>query len=85
MHAELIPEAEKPIAQEALPTRSSAASLATIAHCIESHSRRPDGSQDYVNWNGKGGYTFKGPFGEIVVRDISSHKTAGSAPGPTRR
>jgi hypothetical protein len=63
MHAELIPEAEKPIAEEALrdPVKRGFY-LATIAHCMECHSRRPDGTQDYVNWNGKGGYIFKGPF-----------------------
>jgi mono/diheme cytochrome c family protein len=78
MHAELIPEAEKPIAEEALRDQVKRGFyLATIAHCMECHSRRPDGSQDYVNWNGKGGYTFKGPYGEVVVRNISSHKTAG--------
>jgi Cytochrome c len=78
MHTELIPEAEKPIAEEALrdPVKRGFY-LATIAHCMECHSRRPDGTQDYVNWNGKGGYIFKGPFGEIAARNISSHKTAG--------
>jgi hypothetical protein len=78
MHAELIPEGEKPIAEEALhdPLKRGFY-LATIAHCMECHSRRPDGTQDYFNWNGKGGYTFKGPFGEVVARNISSHKTAG--------
>jgi len=78
MHNELIPEAEKPIAEEALRDQVKRGFyLATIAHCMECHSRRPDGSQDYVNWNGKGGYTFKGPYGEVVVRNISAHKTAG--------
>jgi mono/diheme cytochrome c family protein len=78
MHAELIPEAEKPIAEELLRDQVKRGFyLATIAHCMECHSRRPDGSQDYVNWNGKGGYLFKGPYGEIAARNISSHKTAG--------
>ena len=65
MHAELIPGAEKPIAEEALrdPVKRGFY-LATIAHCMECHSRRPDGTQDYVNWYGKGGYIFKGPFGD---------------------
>jgi hypothetical protein len=78
MHAELIPNAEKPIAEEALrdPIKRGFY-LATIAHCMECHARRPDGTPDYVSWNGKGGYIFKGPFGEVVVRNISSHKTAG--------
>jgi hypothetical protein len=78
MHAELIPNAEKPAVEAALrdPVKRGFY-LATIAHCMECHSRRPDGTQDYVNWNGKGGYIFKGPFGEIAARNISSHKTAG--------
>jgi mono/diheme cytochrome c family protein len=78
MHAELIPDGEKPIAEEALrdPVKRGFY-LATIAHCMECHARRPDGTQDHVNWNGKGGYTFKGPFGEVVARNISSHKTTG--------
>jgi len=74
MHAELIPDGEKPIADEALrdPVKRGFY-LATIAHCMECHAR----TQDHVNWNGKGGYTFKGPSGEVVARNISSHKTAG--------
>ena len=74
----LIPNAEKPAAEEALhdPVKRGFY-LATIAHCLECHSRRPDGTQDYVNWNGKGGYIFTGPFGEVIARNISSDKTAG--------
>jgi len=78
MHAELIPGGEKPIAEEALRDPVNRGFyLATIAHCMECHSRRPNGTQDYVNWNGKGGYEFKGPFGTVLARNISSHKTAG--------
>jgi mono/diheme cytochrome c family protein len=78
MHVELIPNAEKPAPDEALqdPVKRGFY-LATIAHCMECHSRRPDGTQDYINWNGKGGFIFKGPFGEVAARNISSHKTAG--------
>ena len=78
MHVELIPNAEKPALDEALqdPVKRGFY-LATIAHCMECHSRRPDGTQDYINWNGKGGFIFKGPFGEVAARNISSHKTAG--------
>jgi len=78
MHVELIPNAEKPAPDEALqdPVKRGFY-LATIAHYMECHSRRPDGTQDYINWNGKGGFIFKGPFGEVAARNISSHKTAG--------
>jgi mono/diheme cytochrome c family protein len=78
MHAVLIPGAEKPIAEEALRDQVTRGFyLATIAHCMECHSRRPDGTQDYVGWNGKGGAEFKGPFGTVLARNISSHPSAG--------
>lgn len=51
--------------------------LATLAHCMECHSRKPDGTQDYNNWWGKGGHEMKGPFGSVVVANISSHKETG--------
>jgi hypothetical protein len=51
--------------------------LATLAHCMECHSRRPDGVQDYTNWWGKGGHEMKGPFGSVIVSNISSHKDEG--------
>jgi mono/diheme cytochrome c family protein len=78
MHAELVPDAEKPIAEEALrdPVKRGFY-LATIAHCMECHGRRPDGVQDYKNAWGKGGYVFKGPFGSAVVPNITSHPRSG--------
>jgi mono/diheme cytochrome c family protein len=78
MRVTLIPGAEKPIAEDALrdPVKRGFY-LATIAHCMECHSRRPDGTQDYVGWYGKGGAEFKGPFGTVLARNISSHPTAG--------
>ena len=77
-HAVLIPDAEKPIADDALrdPVKRGFY-LATLAHCMECHSRKPDGTQDYVNWNGKGGAEFTGPFGKVNARNITSHPTAG--------
>jgi mono/diheme cytochrome c family protein len=51
--------------------------LATLAHCMECHSRRPDGVQDFKNWWGKGGYEMKGPFGSVIVSNISSHMEKG--------
>src|SRR5262245_25806835 len=63
-HAELIPGAEKPMSEEELrdPVKRGFY-LATIAHCMECHARRPDGTQDYVNSWGKGGYEFKDVLG----------------------
>jgi mono/diheme cytochrome c family protein len=51
--------------------------LATLAHCMECHSRKPDGVQDFQNWWGKGGHDMKGPWGSVVVPNISSHKEKG--------
>jgi mono/diheme cytochrome c family protein len=78
MHAELVPDAEKPIAEAALrdPVKRGFY-LATIAHCMECHARRPDGVNDYKNHWGKGGYEFTGPFGKVITSNITSHKTAG--------
>ena len=78
VHVELIPGAEKPFSEDMLKdTVKRGFYLGTIAHCMECHSRRPDGRADYVKWNGKGGYVFKTPKGSVTTRNISSHKTAG--------
>jgi mono/diheme cytochrome c family protein len=51
--------------------------LATLAHCMECHSRRPDGVHDFKNSWGKGGHEMKGPFGSVIVKNISSHREKG--------
>ncbi len=77
-HAELVPGGEKPFSNAELKDRLKRGFyLATIAHCMECHSRRPDGTQDYKTWQGKGGYIFTGPFGQVPARNISSHKEKG--------
>jgi mono/diheme cytochrome c family protein len=77
-HAELIPGAEKPFGEADLGDNLKRGFyLATIAHCMECHSRRPDGTQDYKTWLGKGGFVFKGPFGQVTALNISSHKEKG--------
>lgn len=77
-HAELIPGAEEPFTDEMLkdPLKRGFY-LATIAHCMECHSRQPDGKAGYANWNGRGGYVFKSPKGSVTTKNITSHKTAG--------
>jgi mono/diheme cytochrome c family protein len=74
----LMPGGEKPMADEDLrdPVKRGFY-LATLAHCMECHSRKPDGVQDFKNWWGKGGHEMKGPFGSVVVSNISSHKEKG--------
>jgi mono/diheme cytochrome c family protein len=77
-YTELIPGGEKPFSETDLnDTLKRGFYLATIAHCMECHSRRPDGTQDYKTWQGKGGYMFKGPFGQVPVKNISAHKEKG--------
>ena len=52
--------------------------LRTLAHCMACHSnRKADGGQDFKNRWGKGGYEMKGPFGSVIVPNISSHKEKG--------
>jgi mono/diheme cytochrome c family protein len=74
----LVPGAEGPIEESALrdPVRRGFY-LATVAHCMECHARRPDGVYDFKNWLGKGGREMTGPFGVVAVRNITSHPTAG--------
>jgi len=74
----VIPEAERPIEESELrdPVKRGFY-LATIAHCMQCHARRPDGVYDFKNWLGKGGREMTGPFGAVTVRNITSHPTAG--------
>jgi mono/diheme cytochrome c family protein len=78
MHTELVPGAVKPFTEEALrdPVKRGFY-LATIAHCMECHGRRPDGVQDYKNAWGKGGYVFTGPRGSTLTSNITSHPKSG--------
>jgi len=75
---EVIPGADKPLDEGALRNPIQRGFyLATLAHCMECHSRRPDGQQDFSNWFGKGGYEMTGPWGKAVVSNITSHPTKG--------
>lgn len=73
-----IPGAEKPFTDATLndPVKRGFY-LSTIAHCMECHARRPDGTQDYANWYGKGGAEFTGPFGKVIASNITSHPVKG--------
>jgi mono/diheme cytochrome c family protein len=78
MHSEPYPGAEQSIGEE-VPTDpvKRGAYLAALAHCMECHSRRPDLRQDYQGWWGRGGAEMKGPWGQVIVRNISAHKEKG--------
>ena len=78
MHAELIPNGEKPMDERAMADPVSRGFyLATIAHCMECHAKGPDGALNFKTGHGKGGYEMKGPFGSVVVSNITSHPTKG--------
>ena len=78
MRVDLVPDAVKPFTEDALrdPVKRGFY-LATIAHCMLCHSRRPDGMQDYQNSWGKGGYVFTEPWGSAVAPNITSHPKSG--------
>src|SRR6516164_2018375 len=78
MHVELVPGAEKPFEETALRDPVVRGFyLATTAHCMECHARRPDGAYDFTNWLGKGGHEMRGPYGTVTVRNITSHPKSG--------
>jgi mono/diheme cytochrome c family protein len=85
MRAQPIPGAEKPLDEAAMsdPVKRGFY-LATIGHCMECHARRPDGTQDFKNWWGKGGNVMKGPFGAVSPTSPRTRNPA-SARGATRR
>jgi mono/diheme cytochrome c family protein len=78
MRVDLVPNAVKPFSEADLrePVKRGYY-LATIAHCMECHGRKQDGTQDYVGSWGKGGYLFTGPWGTAVVPNITSHPKSG--------
>lgn len=51
--------------------------LAAIAHCLECHTPPSETGHDFAKSAGRGGTVFKGPFGESVSANISSHPTKG--------
>jgi mono/diheme cytochrome c family protein len=51
--------------------------LATIGHCMECHTPVRNGRHDFAENLGKGDQTFRGPWGESVSRNITSHKEKG--------
>jgi len=50
----------------------------TIAHCLECHTPEgPSAVHDFTGASGKGGRTFKGPWGESVSANITADPVAG--------
>jgi mono/diheme cytochrome c family protein len=73
-----VPGADRPFSDDMLadPVKRGFY-LGTIAHCMECHARRPDGTQDYKTSWGKGGFEFTGPWGKAIGTNITSHPTRG--------
>jgi mono/diheme cytochrome c family protein len=78
MHGETVPGAEKSIGDQ-VPSDPVKRGfyLATLAHCMECHARKPDGSVGFKDNYGRGGHVMTGPFGEVTVRNITSHPSKG--------
>jgi mono/diheme cytochrome c family protein len=52
--------------------------LLSISHCLECHTPEgPSAEHDFATATGKGGRTFKGPWGESKSVNITSHPVAG--------
>ncbi len=52
--------------------------LLSISHCLECHTPEgPSAVHDFAAATGKGGRTFRGPWGESQSANITSHPTAG--------
>lgn len=74
----VVPGGEQPMTAEQLKDPLQRGFyLANLAHCMECHGRKADGSHDLQNGLGVGGYVMKGPFGSVSVSNITAHKTAG--------
>lgn len=73
-----VPDADQPLPESALSDPvTHGFYLATLAHCMECHARRPDGEIDYLNWLGKGSHEMKGPYGTVTVANITAHPVSG--------
>jgi mono/diheme cytochrome c family protein len=78
MHAEVPPGAEKPFTDADMTDPAKRGFyFATIGHCMECHTKVNNQPSDFKNALGKGGEEFKGPWGTVVARNITSHKEKG--------
>ncbi|WP_249148036.1 c-type cytochrome [Bradyrhizobium jicamae] len=77
LHVDTPPGADKPMTEADLrdPVRHGFY-LVTVAHCMECHTPRVNDRLDFANL-GKGGQTFRGPWGETMSRNITSHPEKG--------
>jgi mono/diheme cytochrome c family protein len=78
LHVEVPPGADKQMTEADLrdPVKHGFY-LVTIAHCMDCHTPKVNARFDFANSLGKGGETFRGPFGESISRNITSHQEKG--------
>jgi cytochrome c553 len=76
--AESPPGADKPMDESAWsdPVKRGFY-LATIAHCMECHARRADGTPAFKDGWGAGGFVFREGWGTVAASNITSHPTKG--------
>ena len=59
------------------PVRYGAYLAGPLGHCIECHTPQIRGKFDYANQLGRGGRTFRGPWGKSVSRNLTPHREDG--------
>jgi mono/diheme cytochrome c family protein len=73
----VVPNAEKPMSEADLGDKLKRGFyLTTISHCMECHTPLGPRGRDFSKL-GTGGFKFKGPWGESVSPNITSHKDKG--------
>lgn len=75
---QIFPGAEKPYTEAMFKDKlKHGFYLATVGHCMECHTPMVKGQRDWAKDLGRGGFTFPGPWGVSVSRNITGSKTAG--------
>jgi mono/diheme cytochrome c family protein len=76
--SKVLPGADRPPSETDLRDPIKRGSyLVTIGHCMECHTPIVNGHHDFAGSLGKGDQAFRGPWGESVSRNITSHKEMG--------
>jgi mono/diheme cytochrome c family protein len=79
MHVDIPPGADRPLRESEIKGNRVKRGfyLVTIGHCMECHTPAVNGRRDFNKALGTGGERFRGPFGESVSRNITSHQKKG--------
>jgi mono/diheme cytochrome c family protein len=78
LHTDVPPGADRPMTEADMgdPVKKGFY-LVTLGHCMECHTPRVSGRPNFAAALGKGGEEFRGPWGVVVSRNITSHRSAG--------